>query len=33
MRIVHNISAMTTQGSLYKVNRDMKHHWNACQQG
>jgi len=24
MRIVHNISAMTTQGSLYKVNRDMK---------
>ena len=24
MRIVHNISSMTTQGSLYKVNRDMK---------
>ncbi|MGE5671212.1 MAG: flagellin [Fibrobacterota bacterium] len=24
MRIVHNISAMTTQSSLYKVNRDMK---------
>ncbi len=23
MRINHNISAMTTQGSLYKVNRDM----------
>ncbi len=24
MRIVHNISSMTTQSSLYKVNRDMK---------
>ena len=24
MRILHNISSMTTQGSLYKVNRDMK---------
>ncbi len=24
MRIVHNISSMITQGSLYKVNRDMK---------
>jgi len=24
MRIVHNISSMTTQGSLYRVNRDMK---------
>jgi flagellin len=24
MRIVHNISSMTTQGSLYKVNREMK---------
>jgi flagellin len=24
MRIVHNISSMTTQGALYKVNRDMK---------
>jgi len=24
MRILHNISSMTTQGSLYRVNRDMK---------